>query len=53
MRESSTTQQMWLAVMMMMVEVTANYVHCTLYVQPRQQLGGEGPEGTIGNAQHG
>ena len=49
MRESSTTQQMWLAVMMMMmmVEVTANYV------QPRQQLGGEGPEGTIGNAQHG
>ena len=48
MRESYTTQQMWLAVMiMMMVEVTANYV------QPRQQLGGEGPEGTIGNAQHG
>ena len=49
MRESSATQQMWLAVMimMMMVEVTANYV------QPRQQLGGEGPEGTIGNAQHG
>ena len=49
MRESYTTQQMWLAVMimMMMVEVTANNV------QPRQQLGGEGPEGTIGNAQHG
>ena len=33
MRESSTTQQMWLAVMimMMMVDVAANYVHCTLY----------------------
>ena len=48
MRESSTTQQLWLAVMIMMMMVgTANYV------QPRQQLGGEGPEGTIGNAQHG